>query len=500
MDRRLAGWVFAGGLCLNLLAWYGGIRSPDSEVVFALCEALHDRRSVAIHDESRDTGFGVAPGRGGRLYSIFGPGESLACVPFLTIARLVDRTHWYAPAAITPPPSFYVGGGYERFEAGERPAPREAVLHAERTIVSLLNPIVSALAAVVFFAIASRFARTRAAALGATVLYAAGTLAWVYAGGFFSEPLATLCVLLSCYFAARPTVAGLALGAAIATHITAILFVPFLAAIAIHDADQGEASASSPRGAERHRPDRRVRAAAWFAAGLGAALALLAIYDAFRFGDPFETGRGVDPELARAFGYGVFTAPWRGLYGLLLSPGKGVLLYAPAVIVGAIGWRAFHRERPFTARVLAVAAITRILFLAARSDWHAGFCLGPRYLVMLLPFLVLPVVTVADRWPRAFTAATILCVAQQTMFAIGEPFTYYQRIRIASFLRGVDPFVGDRIYLSWPSAPVVHLLGGLRGPWLLRALPVGNVTLWLVLATLFGAAIYWGFGWAMRKA
>ena len=73
--------VFVATLLFGLVAWYGGIRSPDSEVSFELCEALHDRRSLSVEGGSPYAGFGLARGRDGRQYSIFGLGQPLACVP-----------------------------------------------------------------------------------------------------------------------------------------------------------------------------------------------------------------------------------------------------------------------------------------------------------------------------------------------------------------------------------------------------------------------------------
>jgi hypothetical protein len=50
-------------------------------------------------------------------------------------------------------------------------------------------------------------------------------------------------------------------------------------------------------------------------------LLVMAFYNQVRFGNPFETGYGEEA--------GAFTTPLLlGLYGLLLSPGKGLFEYA----------------------------------------------------------------------------------------------------------------------------------------------------------------------------
>lgn len=489
---RLAGAVFTASLVLNLVAWYGGLRSPDAEVVFEQCRALHDRGSFAVEGESSWVGFGLAPGRDGRSYPVFGPAQAIACVPWLALARLVDGTRWYE--SVRPRPSHHVGDGLEQFLFDL--SPTEPRRHAERTIASLLNVVVGALGAALFFALASRFA-SPLGALGATALYAAGSLAWPYAGTFFSEPLATAFVLASALSLARrgrgaELAGGLALGLAVAAHISAILFVPFWAAWAILGAPAG--------------PARR-RAALGFLLGAGVVLAALAAYNVARFGDPLETGRAVNDELARRYGYGEFVSPFRGLYGLTLSPGKGLLFFAPAVALGIGAWPSFRRRWPLEGLVWAATAVTRILFLASRSDWHGGFSLGPRLLVMLVPFLLLPVAPWLDallargraRALRLFAAFSVACIAQQAMFVVGEPFSFYHLTRFAAAARGEDPFVGDRIYLSFETSPIIDVLSWKRGSWLLSGVPLGNTAVWLLLAAILSAAWYGAARLAVRR-
>ncbi len=80
---------------------------------------------------------------------------------------------------------------------------------------------------------------------------------------------------------------------------------------------------------------------AWAGPALGLALALAghAAYGWARFGSPFETGYGAQASPA------AFTTPALvGLYGLLLSSGKGVAWFAPALWLAPLGgWVATRR-------------------------------------------------------------------------------------------------------------------------------------------------------------
>jgi hypothetical protein len=82
-----------------------------------------------------------------------------------------------------------------------------------------------------------------------------------------------------------------------------------------------------------------------------------------------------------------FPAPL-GLYGLLLSPGKGVFLYAPILLLAFVYAGAMWRRG--RAEVVLVLGITLgYLALYCRwYDWMGGLAWGPRFLVPLIPLWV----------------------------------------------------------------------------------------------------------------
>jgi hypothetical protein len=78
-----------------------------------------------------------------------------------------------------------------------------------------------------------------------------------------------------------------------------------------------------------------------------------------------------------------------GLYGLLISPNKGLLFFAPIFVIG-LALPLVRREMPATAWRLVVpfgiGAVLYILFIAKLRSWGT-FGWGPRYLVPILPIL-----------------------------------------------------------------------------------------------------------------
>jgi hypothetical protein len=116
-------------------------------------------------------------------------------------------------------------------------------------------------------------------------------------------------------------------------------------------------------------------------AGFGIGIIPLLVYNAFAFGDPFEQGYGSKP----------FDTPIRtGLYGLLLSPSRGLFVYAPylafAVAALALAWRA-RGEVAARLRVFGIVALGTLLLYATYTEWWGGRVFGSRFLDDQAPVL-----------------------------------------------------------------------------------------------------------------
>jgi hypothetical protein len=82
----------------------------------------------------------------------------------------------------------------------------------------------------------------------------------------------------------------------------------------------------------------------------------------------------------------------RGLAGLVVSPARGVVWFAPLALVGAVvAWRS-------SLRAIALACAAQLVFIASWYDWWGGGAFGPRLLGEVT--LVLGAIALADRGAR----------------------------------------------------------------------------------------------------
>ncbi len=120
--------------------------------------------------------------------------------------------------------------------------------------------------------------------------------------------------------------------------------------------------------------------------GLGLSLGLWALvlgwYNFARFGSPWETGLGLD---ATGLQHPFYIAAW----GMLGSMGKGLLWYAPLAVLGLGAWGIYFRRNPLLATFSTLAIFAAFYVHGRFAGWTGGHGWGPRYVVFILPLLIL---------------------------------------------------------------------------------------------------------------
>lgn len=105
-----------------------------------------------------------------------------------------------------------------------------------------------------------------------------------------------------------------------------------------------------------------------------------------------------------------------GIAALLVSPGKGLLVFAPFFLFLAAGRRLELGAAGRLPAVLLWIAFLGQLVLYGMTDWRAGWCYGPRFLTDAMPFLIVALVPAMERLRRPIPRALFLGCAAFAFF------------------------------------------------------------------------------------
>lgn len=354
--------LFALLLAIYALTAAGYLAMGDEETMFRVTRNLAGGAGLAVGRESvvlpaqlaggflpatplgLDTTSAV-PGVGGELYSKYGLGQSLLGLPLFAAGRLLDAL-WPQWPQLGP-----------------------------RLVLSLLNPLALAATGWLLYhtvrvlGYPAKWARWTALAFGL------GSMAWPYVNTWYPQPATGFFLLLAVFSFERWRRSraagwlgwlGAALGAALLLRSTSAIALPGVALVLWLES--------------RSWPERR-RVAARVGLPLAGAVALTLGYNWLRFGQPLDSGYY---EVAWT------TPPLLGLYGLLVSSGKGVFLYTPLLLLAVGGLPVFFQQQRRLALLITLWWVAYLAFYAPYNFWTGGVNWGPRFLLPLLPVSLLP--------------------------------------------------------------------------------------------------------------
>ena len=346
--------------CLYTLTYQGRANSFDGQSMFAATQALGDRGSLVVTNSA----LGVL-GAGGHYYSKYNIGQSLAELPLYLLGKGLG-----------------VLAGSKGVQVAE-------------AVAMLTNPILMALCCVAAYGVIRALGYPRQTAIRATLVLGIATTFWPYSKSDFSEPLLTLCLLLAvlCVLYARQLnpvsrqqltydlLAGVALAAAVLTKYAALAFVPvFCLYLTL--------TLTVPRTLWRWLRRQLALLVPVFLAGC-----VVLLINLLRFGSITKTGYdALDHPFSGSF--------LHGFWGLLMSPYRGMLFYDPLLFVGLLAFPLFLLRRPREA-ILPLGLIgVSLLLYGTYVGWDGGLAWGTRYLVPVLPYLILPLLEVGCFGPR----------------------------------------------------------------------------------------------------
>ena len=355
-DRRVAFLLACFLFACYLLTYTGVLESSDGLSMFATTESIA-RRGEA--DANQLLWMGLQQGSfgpDGDLYSRKGVGMTLLAWPLVWLA-----VQWSALGLV----------------------------HA----AMLLNPLLTAWTGGLVYAAAVRLGWSRFVATIVALAYGLATLAWPYTQTFFSDPVAAWGLFAAFYAILAHHQSGrkrYLLGAGLAWGIAYLARSLNLLTLPLYLFSLGWLLYGAlPLRRDRLLPTVRH----WIVLGVPiVAAGLLSLWwNWLRYGDLLDSGYLPNER---------FSGNWLlGLYGLLLSPGRGLLWYSPIVLLALGGLRASARTwRPLLPLLWGVPLLDRAVY-AKWFMWHGGYSWGPRFLV--------PAPALYDALDRARVAARL---------------------------------------------------------------------------------------------
>ncbi len=429
---RLALTLGALLVCVYMVTFGGHFYTGDGIEIARTAESIALRGELALPliEGERKGGY---IGSDGRRYAPYPLGQSLAEVPLIWAAEGL--------APMLPLPEHL----------------KERLRHA--AIVSS-NVFICAALCILIYAFARRLGYGARVAGGLCLILGLGTMLHVYARHDFGDPLASLGLVAACLLVRRfgdsgrtsdLGWAGFWLGWAIFTKFQMVIYCPvvwlYLCFVrrenrALHD------------GMARRGPGALARDTAWLAGPVILfGIADMAVNFA-KFGALASTG------------YDQETSPWAGwthlvtgLYGFLLSPGKSLFLYNPVLLLWPLGAVWFHRKHRSESALTLGALGVSLMFFSPLYWWHGDWSWGPRYLLPVIPLMVLGLAPVLDsalsplphRWGRIslrqLLAGLLIAAFAVNMLGMTVNFFFYLRTLRAqevfhddwNFIPGLSP-------------------------------------------------------------
>lgn len=164
------------------------------------------------------------------------------------------------------------------------------------------------------------------------------------------------------------------------------------------------------------RGDRRADALALFAIGAIVPTLILLMYNQLAFGSPFDMGyfHHDTPQFAHVhsadnpLGLRIPEHFAKRLLDLLWGRHRGLAFYAPILLLTIPGWVVLLARRTWDLAVVSFSVVVAVLLVNVfYPEWTGGWSTGPRLLLPLIPFAMLPVAALLAQQSRFASAATL---------------------------------------------------------------------------------------------
>ncbi|MFT5441646.1 MAG: hypothetical protein ACI8W3_000687 [Myxococcota bacterium] len=372
---RISTWLFLLLAFFHIGVTRGHFVGTDEVNVYQTTRSLYERGDFST-GATRNT----KPGREGLQYSVYNSGLAILAVPLYaagkglhTMLDAVGQEEW--AGRLAGPPSgrepWFFGGELEIF------------------FVNLTNAFLTALLCVVFFRISILLGANAAVSVWASIVLGTATYVAPFSIGLLRHTSEALFMLGAIYMmirdAKQPSTAskvwaGVMIGLLLQVRLASIICLPGLLGYVLYHA--------IVRTRDITAAGARMRAIAVeltpTAVPMLVSLAFYFWVNWIKFGSAL--GHYGDDIQSR------FETPL--LYGLnafLLSPGASIFVFTPLLLLTPLVLRRAYRDWPSEMLMIGAVGLSYLYFYSTFTDWSGlPTALGPRYMMAVVPLLLLP--------------------------------------------------------------------------------------------------------------
>ncbi len=344
---------------LYAFPYFDQLRSANEMPRILMTQQMVDRHTFRVDERLGDMGSRLDLSRGpdGHWYPNKAPGPSFLAVPAYLLCKLFGAkslgacTWAFRVTAVTLPALLFLPFFYR---LTRRFTPDEPARRTTLAAYALASP-----------------------ALPYGILFMSHQVAAVTAGASFIAAVATVRG-----DARRPTITTMAVG--------------FFAALAVMMDYQASLAVLLIGLYLVIRSPHRLRSVALACIGGSPVAAALGAYHAACFGSPLKTGYNFSVDTVTREGFMGIVGPSReSFFSTVFMPANGIVVLAPWVLLAVVGGIAVAADRDARKRIGAEALVCAaifvvyVAFLSSLVPYMArgGWCVGPRYMTVSLPFI-----------------------------------------------------------------------------------------------------------------
>jgi len=254
-------------------------------------------------------------------------------------------------------------------------------LSNEETFTFLFyGPVITAISTAILFAICRTYNFSIKIAITVAFLYGFTTMAWAYSSTAMSVILVSMTVLLSFYFYRKFVknqnfssliFCGFSLGASVLVRYDSFIIVVIILVFLI---------GTILRNKSKLKNLTCLLIPLFFCAIIFMGINYIQFGTFLEYSFKTESGYGLGP-----------TSPIHvGVFGLLFSPGAGLFIFSPILFTIFVSFFDFYKKDKSSFLIFSAYFVSMLVFFGNLETWHGFVSWGPRYLLPVIPFLLIP--------------------------------------------------------------------------------------------------------------